>query len=300
LRHAARQAEMALQEPLHTHSYPKLHPHPLADTQSLQLHGGVRNAAVCSNTNCVSSRRDSDYSYGYSYNTSAVFTCEKCDWDICNDCFRAGTMTFMEQLKEARRLKEQEQDDRERKEDMEEERQREEELWEEENKQEENPWDATRQFKPSIIRPTANNKKLVGAGATTSTATGYVVWCSSGYGNDGYHSYGGPPEKEFDTIWKTANEANDRARYLFYWKNCYGLEPAEFSGSNGDGELATETETHGLKMFSITPEDSQCWTVGVVPFAAYPHLSNSTTSRHCHDEDEDETKFPRKGVPESY
>jgi hypothetical protein len=293
-RRTARQAEMALQESLHTHPYPKLHPHPLADTKSLQLHGGARtNAAVCSNTNCVSSGHNSDDWCGYSYYTTpVVFTCEKCDWDICKDCFSAETMTAAEKAAEARRLKKQEQDNRvaaaKREREREEERQREEELWEEENKQEEKRWDATQQFKTSIIRPTAKNKTLVGAGPTTSTATGYVVWCSSGYGNDGWHSYGEPPEKEFDTIWKTAKDANDRARYLFYWKNCYGLEPAEFCGSNGDGGLASETETHGLKMFSVTPEDSQCWTVCVVPAAAYPHLSNSTTSRHCHDEDEDE------------
>jgi hypothetical protein len=258
-RRAARQVEMALQEPLHTHSYPKLHPHPLADTKSLQLHGGARNAAVCSNTNCVSSGHNSDYWYGYSYNTSAVFTCEKCDWDICKDCFSAETMTAAEKAAEARRLKKQEQADRVADEKREKE-------MEEEIRVQEKRWDATQQFKPTIIQPPAKNKKL---GTAT---TEYVVWCSSGYEADGWHSYEGPPEKEFDTTWKTAKDANDRARYLFYWQNCWGLGPAELADSGGAGEDPSETETQGLKMFSITAADSECWTVGVVPAAAFPHL----------------------------
>jgi hypothetical protein len=286
-RRAARQAEMALQESLHTHSYPKLHPHPLADTKSLQVHGGARtNAAVCSNTNCESSGHTSDDWIGYAYNTPpVVFTCEKCDWDICKDCFSAATMTAAEKAAEVRRLKKQEQADRVADEKREKE-------MTEEAKVQEKRWDATQQFKPTIIQPPAKNKEL---GTAT---TGYIVWCSSGYGNDGWHSYEAPPDKEFDTAWKTAKDANDRARYLFYWQNCWGLGPAELADSDGGGEDPSESETHGLKMFSITPDDSECWTVGVVPAAAFRHCS--TTRRHYHDKERKYKKTARKGAPKSY
>jgi hypothetical protein len=45
-RQAARRARIALQESLHTHSYPKLHPHPLAATKSLHLNGEERGKGL--------------------------------------------------------------------------------------------------------------------------------------------------------------------------------------------------------------------------------------------------------------
>ena len=89
-------------------------------------------------------------------------------------------------------------------------------------------WDATLQFQPTIIKPPDKNKQL------NSSTDGFVVWCSDGYGNDGWHSYNPPPDQHFETIWKTAKEANDRARYLFFWKNSYGIGPDEVH--NDDGE----------------------------------------------------------------
>jgi hypothetical protein len=73
---------------------------------------------------------------------------------------------------------------------------------------------------------------------------GYTVCCSSGYGSSRWHSYQGPPNKEFDTTWKTDEEANARARYLFYWKNCYGISAEEL-----DADDCQESEKHGLKEF---------------------------------------------------
>jgi hypothetical protein len=81
-------------------------------------------------------------------------------------------------------------------------------------------YDAKKQFNKKIIRPPALNKKVDG-----NKMKGFTVWCSSGYSNDGWHSYGGPPDQEFDSTWKTAADANDRARYLFIWKNTYGSAP---------------------------------------------------------------------------
>ena len=64
---------------------------------------------------------------------------------------------------------------------------------------------------------------------------GYTVWCSDGYGNDGWHSYEGPPDKEFDSTYKTKEDANERARYLFYWKNPWGQQAEEImEGYSGE------------------------------------------------------------------
>lgn len=47
----------------------------------------------------------------------------------------------------------------------------------------------------------------------------FFVWSSEGYDNDGWHSYNGPPRKEFDSSWRTIEEANARVEYLFFIKN---------------------------------------------------------------------------------
>jgi hypothetical protein len=107
---------------------------------------------------------------------------------------------------------------------------------------------------------------------------GFTVWCSSGYGNDGWHSYEGPPEQEFDSTWKTAADANARARYLFIWKNTFGSEPDEIYPYD-------ESEKNGLKTYSIAPADSECWTVGVVPDVAFQYLPNATKRRHTNDDE---------------
>jgi hypothetical protein len=97
-----------------------------------------------------------------------------------------------------------------------EDREREKERREQENRQqkeeeeEKRLWNAQKRFKEIIIKPTQSHKKL------TTKAHNFVVWCSDGYGNDGWHSYNTPPTQKFDTSWKTAKEANDRARYLHF------------------------------------------------------------------------------------
>ena len=136
-------------------------------------------------------------------------------------------------------------------------------------------WDPQVRFKADIIKPPAKNKQL-------SSKLKYTVWCSDGYDKDGWHSYEGEPNKEFDTSWMTKEEANARAEYLFFWKNPWGLDPTEVS--DDDGGENSPTVRDGMNKWEVAPPDSSRWTVGVVPAAAYPHLENATLSRHSYDE----------------
>jgi hypothetical protein len=158
---------------------------------------------------------------------------------------------------------------------QEEERQRQE---EEEEREQMIKWDPTKRFKKTIIKPSAKNKDPNG-----NKKKGYTVWCSDG------HSYSPPPDKEFDSTWKTKADANARARYLFYWKNVWGLSPNEFLAENGEGEPVEETATnqHGLVEFSVEPPDSSHWTASVVPDKVFPHLENASMRRQIYDDERD-------------
>lgn len=107
---------------------------------------------------------------------------------------------------------------------------------------------------------------------------GFTVWCSDGYGNDGWHCYQGPPDKVFDTTWKTVEDANSRARYLFYHHNPWGVKAEEID----DEPEETMTED-GLMTFRVDPPDSSIWTVSVMPASAFKHLDHVVFHRHSDD-----------------
>ena len=134
-------------------------------------------------------------------------------------------------------------------------------------------------FLDKFRNPPAKNK------SSTSTLK-YTVWCSDGYDRDGWHSYGGPPSKEFDTSWPTKQEANERAEYLFFWKNVWGLDPDEISDDYTHSDVGVlPTENDGMNKWTVCPADSSRWTVGVVPTQAYLHLENASQRRHCNDDE---------------
>jgi hypothetical protein len=161
---------------------------------------------------------------------------------------------------------------------LEERRRREEEARQEEEEEEEEErlrWDATARFKADIIKPPLKNKNA-------NSMLKFTVWCSDGYDNDGWHSYQGEPTKEFDSSWNTKKEANDRAEYLFFWKNSWGLDPQEVNDDDGEPE---PTERDGMMKWTVAPADSTRWTVGVVPASVYQHLENASLDRHNHDDE---------------
>jgi len=261
-----RAAELASQVEKHKHHYPKVHGCKLAKTDELMFHGKPRTYErfTCSEcNNSLIKRHVLSFSFSGAAETQKChgYTCEGCDYDICQDCFKEKTMTPEEKKAEAKRKAKEERERLKRE--------------EEEEAQHRAKWDAKQQFKSSIINPPSKNLDPDG-----NKMKGFTVWCSDGYGNDGWHSYEGPPTKEFDATYKTKEEANNRARYLFHWKNPWGLGAEEMAEGSGVIDKSVRNE---LVTYEITPDDSTTWTVGVVPDAAYAHLDNASSRRHGYD-----------------
>ena len=89
--------------------------------------------------------------------------------------------------------------------------------------------------------------------------------------------------KEFDSSWNTKKEANQRAEYLFFWKNPWGSDPDQVSDL--DVGVPKARKQDGMDKWTVAPPDSSRWTVGVVPASAFRYLENATLSRHRHDVD---------------
>jgi hypothetical protein len=254
-----RNEEKANQLSLHSHSFPQVHCHSLVKTNSILTHGRPR-LGVCDLCDTF------PLLFSFEPSNAAGYTCEECDWDICRDCFDSENKSDAE--KKRIRLANQKRQESARKKEEAEERRREEEL--------RNRWDAHKRFKANILKPAAKHKK-------PSSKLKYTVWCSDGYDNDGWHSYQGEPMKEFDTIWATKKEANDRAEFLFFWKNPWGISPNQVIDCNSDGDLSPESDD-GMDEWSEAPPDSTRWTVGVVPAASYRHCHNASQNRHDYDD----------------
>ena len=248
-----RQQEIERQKPLHKSFFPRVHDHLLAPTQELRLFGDDRGfQAKCSVCNYVG---------------ACVWTCELCEFDICQKCFNINNMTeaqkamareearkereelhsYYESLQEQQRLK-QEEEERLRKES----------------------WVASRHFKSHIIDPPQRNKMPEGC-----TKVGYTVWCShfpaSNRSGDSKDEW----KKTFDTTWSNKEDANERALYLFLWCNALRLEPEQMQQT-----LYEESEREGLKVFNAEAHESGSWRVAVVPDVAFLHLPGATMERH--------------------
>lgn len=247
-RNAARAAEIAAQKHLHSHSFPRVHPHMLACTLVLKTNGQPRNKVTC------------NVCYYPAHELDKTFTCETCDWDICEKCFRSlnrspeEIQAQREKIRKRREIEEKE---------LARQRQQQELEFELE-------WNATKRFSAVIIKPSASHK------SHTTKGHKYIVWCSDGPDYE-------EPNQHFDTSWKTASEANDRARYLFFWKNPSGIEPHEVGGDyNGTPEPSFR---EGLVTYTV--DQYHCrWTVGVVPTAVFPHLKCPVFSRHRYDDED--------------
>ena len=112
----------------------------------------------------------------------------------------------------------------------------------------------------------------------TRSGTGFTIWRAHGFVDDGWHPGNPPIEKEFDTSYPTADEANARARFVFYRENPWGLSVAEIQDSGPawvPGPGVSEKKKRGLSTLHCAPEASGEWTVGVVPDAAFEHLDNA-------------------------
>jgi hypothetical protein len=258
---ALRRDEMTKQKSLHVHSFPRVHFHPLAKSSALLSHGNPRHVHGSCDCCYKSGRNDIWFFAPSAGNKKIVYSCETCNWDICQDCFNEENKSEAEKEQIRRRKAD--------------ERRRQEEEAERRQQEEERRWNAQERFQQKILRPPA--KQL-----DPNSSLKYTVWCSDGYDADGWHSYAGEPDKEFDSTWNTKKEANDRAEYLFFWKNSWGLDPNEVDDDEGDPKPTTRD---GMMSWSVSPPDSTRWSVGVVPANVFEHLPNATKRRHNHDEE---------------
>ena len=263
-RQQERNEEISRQRCLHTHSFPRVHIHHLALSNSLLTSGSPRRGRC----NCCDNKRTSGGARIFSFSQAqpSMYSCETCDWDICQECFDYESKSDAEKK---RIQKQREAEERKREE-------------EERKKEEEriSRWDAQNRFKPAIIKLAAKNKK---------PNLKFTVWCSDGYDYDGWHSYEGEPMKEFDSSWVTKKEANERAEFLFFWKNPWGMAPNQVSDEyQGEPEPIVND---GMKKWSVSPDDSSRWTVGVVPAAAYLHLENASNNRHNYDDEREPKSY---------
>lgn len=99
----------------------------------------------------------------------------------------------------------------------------------------------------------------------------FVVWSSSGYPYDGWHSYAGEPRKEFDSTWDTLEEANARVRHKFIHENVYELSVTEMKDTVECAEVMDEDT--GLLTLSACPEDSEKYTVAAVTRQVFQYLA---------------------------
>ena len=83
----------------------------------------------------------------------------------------------------------------------------------------------------------------------TSSERKYVVWKCAGFGDDGWHSYGGDPEKEVDSYHATKKSANARVREVFFHQNPWGI--GDYDVKRNEIEEGTE---QGLLRLTVSPE----------------------------------------------
>eukprot|EP00977_Amphora_coffeiformis_P006016 scaffold1291_cov136-Amphora_coffeaeformis.AAC.5 len=254
---ALRSAEMEMNQVHHVHSHPNVHIHSLALTSTILMCRKPRST-IASCDDCGSMW------------TQCVYTCEKCNFDICKGCFDyRDTTAFLREEQLRKQIEKRENEHQEA-------------LAREKGckRVEQIKWDAQRQFKPVILNPQISCRSPNGCGMK-----GYTVWCSHGDIRDGAIEM--DFVKEFDTTWTTKEDANQRARYLFYWKNFWGLKPDELAGS-GYTTDQEETEIDGLKSFWIDSEPDEgknsFWIVSVVSDQAFANLPGPSTRTYDFDE----------------
>jgi hypothetical protein len=136
----------------------------------------------------------------------------------------------------------------------------------EEEKKRVEQWNAEKQFKKGIMKLSSANRTPNG-----SSMKGFTVWRSEG------DSYNKPHTKHFDSTWSSKSDANERARYLFYWENCWGFDAEELHDTMQCD--VDDSRADGLIQFHAEDEERSIWHVGVVPDVAFPYMDHLSTKR---------------------
>jgi len=110
---------------------------------------------------------------------------------------------------------------------------------------------------------------------------GYIVWCSHGFHKPVPGFSWTAPTKMFDTIFPTVDEANLRAKYLFHWKNAFGIDEDTMLELYDSGESVKRK----CKTFHCTPtEGGRTWKVSVVPAEMFEWMDHVDFNRHPFDD----------------
>ena len=131
-------------------------------------------------------------------------------------------------------------------------------------------WQAALQFEQWIIDPPTKNKNT-----EESSGNGFTVWCS--YLSSTMASSKTPKllTKHFDSSYKNLDDANDRARYLFYWQNPWA-HPEDMEDIVN---VKSETEDSTSSFYCVHP-DGEEWRVSVVPDSVFKYLDHASQERH--------------------
>ncbi|GFH48014.1 hypothetical protein CTEN210_04490 [Chaetoceros tenuissimus] len=224
--------------------------------------------------------------------TRNVFrTCLDCDFDICKACFQIECLPEQEKrayltkkYEEMRR--EQDRAEEARRQQYERDRIRRE---QEEKKRKEK---LRRKYERYLAKFSEVVKHPRPENLNRENRLKYTVWKSCGYDNDRWHSYEGPPEKNFDSSFDSLDEANQRVKYVFYFKNEWGLGKEEM---HAESNFVSQD---GVRFMQCCPDDSERWTVSVVPSGAFDFINfdnfdesdwnlnpNANKSRYSHHDD---------------
>jgi hypothetical protein len=129
-------------------------------------------------------------------------------------------------------------------------------------------WDASSVFEAWIITPPDNNKVPKG-----SMMKGYTVWCSIATADVQF------PPKNFDTTYRHLNDANSRARFMFYWRNPWHLSPNKMSES-----VLIQSDNSAMSgcasTFHCVHPNGDKWIVSVVNDSTFKYLDDASLQRH--------------------
>jgi len=224
------------EELLEKHVHKSLcHHHVLADSRELPGAAGARTkgkiflTALC------------DIAHQLLCQRGAYRSCAQCDFDICKVCYEIESLSsgdkerFLKSEYDRINREEEERENiyriemnervevmrRHEEEELEEQRKLEEQELQkrldmlngcEEEDDDDDDEEEMKDIPTSIKRPEPVH---LDAGANLK----FTVWTSCGYDADRWHSYDGPPKKEFDSSYNSLMEANERVECVFFYTN---------------------------------------------------------------------------------
>jgi len=189
-----------------------------------------------------------------------IWLCAQCDFDVCADCYEIEALPEAQRAQKRTKLgqKCKREEDAESERAAVEELQRQQLLHEQEARKENECLAKISKFKPEHRETPAANRKPWKKNFTVYHTQG--LW---GHWNKG--------PLDFDSLCAKAADANARAKFLFYAKNCWGLSVEEMLERDHVDEPEVEMKSRMVHLSVVAGEGSY-WTVSVVPCSVFEHL----------------------------